>query len=177
MDTQTIRRCSRTLLERLGPMLACAWPEMPTWLDEIVPELAAEQPEPPFAHYQLKPREKVRLLTPEFDTLYPVSDEVLLARLLLAAIRHCELSIVLLPQHVSRGHVVGMLRLVSESRFQAPGPHRLLRARWLLDVGSYDADEKIIRVFTDRREDLDEFTARLAPFAIAVAPQQENRLS
>jgi hypothetical protein len=176
VDTQTVRRASRILLERLGPMLACAWPDMPTWLDEIVPELAAEQPDPPFAPFQLNPREKQRLLAPQLDTLYPVSDEILLTRLLLAAIRHCELSIVLLPQHVWRGHVVGLLRLADESRFQAPEPHRPLRAIWLLDVGIHDADEKIIRVFADRHEDLEDVTALLAPLGAAGAPQQENRL-
>lgn len=170
-----VRQCSGRLLEALGPMLAVAWPELESWLDEIVPELAADQPPQPFPEYELTARETKRLLTPEFDTIYPVSNEVLLARLLLAAMRHSELSIVLVPQHVSRGHLVSLLRLCSLMTLSTADLEKPLRAQWLLDVGSYDVDEKTVRLFTDREELLTELTFLLAPLCLADAPLPKDR--
>lgn len=163
LEATTARDCASRLLCETGPMLACAWPEVDSWLDELVPELADDTEQELTPAWRLTQRQRRRLLSPEFDAVYRVVEDVLLARLILAAVRHCELSIVFAPAAVSQGKFASLLRLADRTAFHPADKETPLRADWLLDVGSYDVDEKIVRIFADQTDRLAQLTDRLAP--------------
>lgn len=169
VEVTTVQDCGSRLLNETGPMLACVWPEMKSWLDDLVPELAGDSQEPPSPAWRLTPKERRRLLSPEFDAVYHVPDAMLLSRLILAAGRHSELSIVLAPADVSRGKFAGLLRLADRTAFQPADRDTPLRADWMLDVGSYNVDAKMIRIFAEQTDRLAQLTDLLAPLRLARA--------
>jgi hypothetical protein len=174
VEATTVQECAGRLLSETGPMLACVWPELDAWLDELVPELSDNSRQDLAPAWRLTERQRRRLLSPEFYAVYPVPDALLLSRLILAAIRHSELSIVFSPAGVSRGKFASLLRLADRAAFQPVEESAPLGADWLLDVGSYDGDDEVIRIFSDQIDRLTRLTELLAPLNLDRATPPEG---
>lgn len=174
IEASTVQQCASRLLSETGPMLACAWPELDAGIDELGPELADRPQQEIAPAWRLTQRQRRRLLSPEFDAVYRVSDAVLLSRLILAAVRHSELSIVFAPEAVSQGHLTRLLRLADRTAFQPADENTPLRADWLVDIGSYNVDDKVLRIFCDQTDRLTRLTDLLAPLKLDGATLPEG---
>jgi hypothetical protein len=174
IEAATVQDCSRRMLRESGPLLACAWPELDDWLDELVPELSDVATQDLKPAWRLTEHERRRLLSPEFDAAYRVTDPTLLARLILAAVRHSELSVVFAPAAVSRGKFANLLRLADRTAFLPVNGEPPLRVDWLLDIGSYDGDDKVVRVFSDNTDRLTQLSDLLDPLNFDRTPPSEG---
>jgi hypothetical protein len=177
IEATTVQDCASRLMRETGPMLACVWPELNAWLDELVPELAGDPPQNLTPDWRLTEQQRRRLLSPEFDTVYRISDAVNFSRLILAALRHSELSVVFAPADVSQGKFASLLRLADRTAFQPAERDKPLRAEWLLDVGSYEVDDKVVRIFTDKADRLAQLTELLAPLRLERTAPSEGHTS
>lgn len=175
IEASIVQQCASRVLSETGPMLACAWPgELDATLDDLVPELGDSSRQKLTPAWRLTQKQRRRLLSPEFDAVYHVPDGLLLSRLILAAIRHSELSVVFTPEAVSQGHLARLLRLADRTAFQPADEHTPLRADWLVDVGSYNVDDKVLRIFCDQTDRLTRLTDLLAPLKLAGATLPEG---
>lgn len=171
-DVKRIHRLYVQLFNGLGPMYVRAWSDHEEWLGSLAVDFSVYAIPDTIDSFQLTPDEIKRTLAgSEGNTVYSVSDANLFARILLASIRHSELSTVFMPVDLPRKTVVKLLRFADYFHYERDESKFPVRIPWLL--ASTTVDEECDAVyFVSNESERYESVSKLLREAAVKQPSQ-----
>ena len=138
-DNLTANKLLMRVYEALGPMHACAWPDVRDWLvgptDGTLGEL-------PTVSYLLNETEKGRLLDPSPSTVYQITSASLFIGMVRSALDRSDHQIVLTPHDLPRRETFSAIRWAG--RLDADRPMDFAYPGWVIASTNINADECVI---------------------------------
>lgn len=159
-----VREVGRDLCQMLGPMIGRAWKDLPEWIGDLAPEFVSARSGAADELFRLDRTERARLLSPELDTVYHLTNSTQFAQLFLAGTRHSELTPIFTSDSLSRGKLLALFRYCDHLPYREESAGATLRTPWLMSLTELDEHQAILFQTDDSRtlETADRALSRLA---------------